>query len=291
MTATMTLDDLKQAKKSSKRKQALTKAFNVAEMTKDQREVWDEANDALRDSLVWLCQYLADDANHTIMRRWQLGKALDRITSSPDKYGQHSWRSLKTFFDMGSDILSASHAVFEIFTKEDLQALIKQRRKDGFPILWSHVVVLSRIKDPELRHEIQEKMIEESWGPKQLLAYSQDEQGGKRSPGGRKVQVPATFLDCLQQAETQLTTICHRSEEAWHFKELFQSHPPQVLDSKLRTRVGNLIKSIDGAMNDLEANHRELTRIHSLLPDVNGRPVITSKPVAVVQEEDDEESE
>jgi hypothetical protein len=143
----------------------------------------------------------------------------------------------------------------EVYTEEQLEALLKLRTPEGLPLGWSHVQVLISVGSAARRRDLQRKAAAQGWSVRELRAEVYRIQG-RRSLGGRafgKPRTPEVALERLAQLSRAWLHI-HKSYVLLNEHGTFPATPEAAslgvgteLAGRMRRVAGRLVEFQDVA--------------------------------------------
>jgi hypothetical protein len=140
-----------------------------------------------------------------LRKTYQRGqKALKEATNGHAVYGQ-----MKEVDDSGgsSQLLRNARLIAKHYTPPKFEQLIKECKKNGFPLGSSLLTRLVTIpKGPE-RHALQKRLIKEHWSRRQLDVEIAKLMGNQESKAGRKIKAPADQVEALHGLRRQGRTL------------------------------------------------------------------------------------
>lgn len=245
-----------------KEKKTTTTEIDTSKLTDKQKEIYDKCSEEFWDGVLEIHDYMAKDVELSVTRRFNLGHKICKIR---DKCGPTTLTDLQEFFDTERSTLSSAVMLYERFTKDELEAILKRRKADGSPLYWTHIQHLTRIQDPIERSDILEKMLSESWTTKELNEHVQEAGGGKKSAGGRKPSLPKDLSACLGQIQTATVTWQNKHDQVW--SKLSEYDISGCIETNKRKAIAEKIEEAISANEQLEQSAasmiNELERLRS----------------------------
>lgn len=227
--------------------------LNYVHEDEQRQQIWQEANDNLREVIAGIATWFIHSYRADILRRYQLAELIkkvhdDHMNNREHRYGSYAMEKLKKFFGWEVNTLYQALRLAKAYTREDIEAISKLRLRDGRPISYYHVELLANIDDSQDREAILAKTLEESWSG-QDLAFHIHQLPGRKSKGdgrGRPLATPRNLDDVIKQQTRSADDFLNRSTQVWD-----------------QTEHGLLAKVYDCACDDLTPERVEQLKDHA----------------------------
>jgi hypothetical protein len=152
------------------------------------------ANPALRAKLSWIIDWQRSEISRSILGRWELGQEIDEVwldlkKNSGKRFGRDSKATIALFMREDPSIVNMAHKLYRAYQQRtELVDITEMTMQDGITHLsYSHIRQLLSIRDPQKRHELMNRCLENCWTSVELGLAVQEMNGGKQTnnPNGR----------------------------------------------------------------------------------------------------------
>lgn len=189
---------------------------------------------------------------HNITERVDIGRQLlEIINDKTGRYGTNPQQALRRLMPLSQDGLRPMMVLASEFTEDEIRRLLAlQNPKTHEKLTWSHLAILTRVKDKPRRMELAKKAVAEEMSSKELGGLVIKTHGGPKSAGGRKRKQAKTFSACLDDIEKLTRSWMNAADKVWGasggLADLFaEARANHVLDSAAVERIGEVADVLD----------------------------------------------
>jgi hypothetical protein len=154
---------------------------------------------AFTKALVTLRGLLARAVRDDARTRYQVGSLLCRVKNRREEYGEHAVERLAQKLAIAAATLYRYATVAESWSPEEIAIAVDQANARGEPLSWSHLVALARVETPELRAELLERCLAESWHVRELVRNVAEALGEAAKDRASASAEPGTMGEVLEQ--------------------------------------------------------------------------------------------
>ena len=201
----------------------------------------------------------------TLQDYYELGRRASDTQPDGTAKSPEPFKGLAVEAGVQADTIRKALKFATTYTLGELEELLALRTPAGEPLSWYLVRVLLQVKDKAERSKIQTRAAEEGWSRPDLQMAVQAHQGGKKSPGGRRFDVPTSPHQVLKRL-TELS-------QSWlrFYEDIGEDGG---LAEKLRKarrqgeKTAGLNRSVREASDRLQALQRAASKLADRLADV-----------------------
>lgn len=196
-----------------------------------------------------------DDLTESNVRgRWEIGKKLnDVINDNTGAYGSEPRKMIETMMPLSRDSLRPMMVFASTYSDTDVDKFLAHKHpQTGERLTWSHMAVLTRVRDKGRAMALADKAAKGGWSTKVLNAEVIRLQGGAKSRGGRKVRKPTNLHAALADIRTRTQTWMNAAAESWMpatgggvtkmYKAAYASSVPPL---EVVTELDNVVEMLD----------------------------------------------
>jgi hypothetical protein len=193
----------------------------------ERRRIWAEANEGLRGVIAEVAEWIVNTYRSDILRRYRLAELVkkvydDEVQDRSPRYGSHAVKQIADFFGWQSGMIYHALRLARAYTYAQVEELNLRRLRDGKPVCYYHIQLLTGIDDPALREELLARTLEESWSTDDLaeVIVELNEKKKKVKDGrGRPLAIPRNLDAVIHQQSRAADDFLSRSQKVWEQPE------------------------------------------------------------------------
>lgn len=236
------------------------------------RQILDEASPGFLEVYGQLRKLINDDARSIILRRYDMGGIVSKMSKDTATYGNQSVERMARLFSSDSSMLSRCKLIYERFTSDEIAAVTTTPNANGDLLTYSHVALLSQIAAASTRNRFLRACLDNSWTYVELEAAVR-ERLPSTGIGGRKYKVPATLDGYLANVSSVAEEVAARAAKVWTDADhgliaCFRGVDPTQLTDEQMTKIRRTRDEIDSALAALKRLRADFDTMDDVIDDV-----------------------
>ena len=207
-----------------------------------------EAPEALKKKIVEIQSRYQKDARARVMGNYMLGVLIREVMAKETVYGSKAVEQIARYFDTQPTNLYAFRQVAATFSSAQVDEASQKELPNGGYITFQHLIVISRIGEPDDRNRMLARTLNEGLSTSQLEGEISSTGVVRRNirTGGRKPGKPTSMGAAIQQVATVCQSVVNRYP-VWDetFFQPCQHVDANKFDDAVVAKLGEALKNAE----------------------------------------------
>jgi hypothetical protein len=242
-------------------------------LTPAQQEIFAGMPKAWQQKAMQSLESLRGAIHLNVMTRYELGEVVRDMTEHESRYGEAAVQKLGMLLGESAQNLWHYQTCARAYTRPMLKALLERSGKAAWPLSWSHLRLLSSVKNGKERKRLEVATIEKKFTVEDL----QERVGrieGRRKGAGKKPEKPRSTTHAMGQIQKFADQIINRSGD-WDqiVYAHYQKPSAKVAQEEAEQLESTHAKIVEARKTiQLLESHSEatLSKVHAQLANTNG---------------------